>query len=146
MEQTMRRRKFAKAELDSDPKHAVSEMDHSGIDMHVGIQASLNGEAKYPPSRIELVGDRMTAEVDGREQLASEPSSYKRFSWPFHEKYDPPARPGELPATVPLELPASPLATASRRSNSSSPVFRSGNMSPVDGSNGSSPMRQPSRG
>lgn len=89
----------------------------------------------------------MPAEMDGREQLASELSSYKRFSWPFHEMYDPSARPLELPATVPLELPTSPLLIASRRSNSFSPVFRSGNMSPVDvGSNGSSPMHQPSRG
>lgn len=30
------RQVFAKAELDTDPKHAVYEMDHSGIDMHVG--------------------------------------------------------------------------------------------------------------
>lgn len=42
------RRGFAKAELDTDPEHAVYEMGHSGIDLHVGTQDSINGEANYP--------------------------------------------------------------------------------------------------
>lgn len=77
----------------TDPKHAVYEMDPSGVDTNVGA--------------------RMTTEGDSCERLASELSSYKRFSWPFHEMYDPPGRPGELPATLPLELPASSLVFSS---------------------------------
>ncbi|KAL8918124.1 MAG: hypothetical protein Q9172_005551 [Xanthocarpia lactea] len=157
------RQGFAKAELDTDPNHAVYEMGDPKVHLHAGRpQDSTSGEAKDPASHIELMGDGSMAEMNGSEQLASELSSYKGFSGPYHEMYDPSAppvempavssqelpavSPQELPAVSPPELPGSPLPTVSRSSNSSSGVFRSANMSPVDRSTGSSPKNQPSRG
>ncbi|KAL8847290.1 MAG: hypothetical protein Q9221_007666 [Calogaya cf. arnoldii] len=80
------RQGFVKAELDTDPNHAVYEMGHSGIDLHAGTpQDFINDEAKYSTSHIELMGDRMMAEMNGSGQLASELPSYPGFSGPFHE-------------------------------------------------------------
>ncbi|KAL8653691.1 MAG: hypothetical protein Q9226_003742 [Calogaya cf. arnoldii] len=80
------RQGYVKAELDTDPNHAVCEMGHSGIDLHAGTpQDSINEEAKYSTSHTELMGDRMMAEMNGSGQLASELSSYPGFSGPFRE-------------------------------------------------------------
>ncbi|KAL8910796.1 MAG: hypothetical protein Q9171_003932 [Xanthocarpia ochracea] len=157
------RQGFAKAELDTDRNHAVYEMGDPKVHLHAGRpQDSTNEEAKHPASHLELMGDGSMAEMNGSEELASELSSYKGFSGPYHEMYDPSAPPLEMPAISPQELPAvfpqelhavspqempgSPLPTVSRSSNSSSGVCRSANMSPVDRSTGSSPRNRPSRG
>ncbi|KAL8775101.1 MAG: hypothetical protein Q9209_000580 [Squamulea sp. 1 TL-2023] len=140
------RQGFAKAELDTDSDHARYEMGDPKADLYAQTpQDSINREVKHLASHAELMGDRMTVEMNGSGQLASELSSYKGFSGPFHEMYDPSAPPVELPATLPLELPASPLPTASPSSNTSSMIFKSANKSSVDRSNGSSPVHEPSR-
>lgn len=123
---------FAKAELDTDINHAKYEMDSSGDGSVPKTPRNwVDEKARHPGLHSELVGDGSMAELNGG-QGASELSSHKGFSGPYHEMYDPSAASTELPADTPLELPASPLPTFSRSSRSSSQVFRSANMSPVD--------------
>ncbi|KAI4234105.1 MAG: hypothetical protein L6R40_006870 [Gallowayella cf. fulva] len=110
------RQGFAKAELDTELDHALYEMGDPNIDPPT--KAPTNGDVKHPAFHAELVGDRMTAEMNGSNgQPASELPSYKGFSGPFHEMYDPSIPPVELPAHFPQELPASPLPAFSRSSS-----------------------------
>ncbi|KAL8801024.1 MAG: hypothetical protein Q9182_004768 [Xanthomendoza sp. 2 TL-2023] len=137
------RRGFAKAELDTDPSHALYEMGDPTADHLANTTLDLMvGDIKHPTSHVELVGGQMMAEMNGSGQHASELSSYKGFSGPFHEMYDPSIRPVELPADFPQELPASPLPVASRESNSLTGITRSTNMSPVGGSKDSSSIHR----
>ncbi|KAL9000515.1 MAG: hypothetical protein Q9169_000808 [Polycauliona sp. 2 TL-2023] len=142
-EAEMIRQGFAKAELDTDPNHAVYEMGHPGLDLHAGTRPDRG--VKYPRSHAELMGGRLMAEMNGSGQLASELPAYKGFAGPCQEMYDPSVPPVELPATVPKELPASPPPAISRSSKSSSAVFRSAIMSPRARSDGPLDMHQPSR-
>ena len=103
------RQGIAKAELDTDPNHAVQAIGLFETDPDAGVSKNLvDGELKYPASHVELMGGRMMAEMNGSGQLAAELSSYKGYSGPSHKIYNPPARQVELPATVPGKLPASP--------------------------------------
>ncbi|KAL8707211.1 MAG: hypothetical protein Q9220_007705 [cf. Caloplaca sp. 1 TL-2023] len=141
------RQGFAKAELDTDANHARYEM--AGTEGHSQAQSSdvsLIEKTSVPGMHAELMGDRLMGELYGSGQPASELPSYKGFSGPYHEMYDPSTVPVELPADVPHELPTPPPPALRRSSNSSSAVFRSVNMSPVSHSNRSSSLRQPSVG
>ncbi|KAL8676315.1 MAG: hypothetical protein Q9186_007162 [Xanthomendoza sp. 1 TL-2023] len=132
------RRGFAKAELDTDPDHALYEMGDPNTNHLTKTPSDLmGGHVKHPTSHAEMVGGPMMAEMHGSGQYASELSSYRGFSGPFHEMYDPSTPPVELPADIPLELPASPLPVASRDSNFSPGISRS--------ANDSSSIHQPSR-
>ncbi|KAL8946646.1 MAG: hypothetical protein Q9222_006987 [Ikaeria aurantiellina] len=141
------RQGFAKAELDTDSRHARYEM--AGAEGHSEAQSSdvsLTEKNRHPSMHAELVGDRLVGELHGSGQPASELPAYKGFSGPYHEMYDPSTVPVELPADIPHELPASPPPVFRRSSNSSSAVFRSGNLPPVSHSSRSSPLRQLSGG
>ncbi|KAL8717936.1 MAG: hypothetical protein Q9225_004869 [Loekoesia sp. 1 TL-2023] len=140
------RRGFAKAELDTNLDHALYEM--GGRDDRPGNRpygAWVDEKAMHPRLHAELIGDGSRAELTGSGHGASELSSRGKFSGPYHEMFDPLVPPVELPADMPRELPASPLPTFSRSSDSSQ-SFRSANMSPVHRSSRPSPRRPPPGG
>ncbi|KAL8775492.1 MAG: hypothetical protein Q9194_003711 [Teloschistes cf. exilis] len=134
------RQGFAKAELDTDLNHAKYEMAGSEGSSGPRTPDWVDEKAKHPGLHAELAGDGSTAELNGGGHLAAELSSYKAFSGPYHEMYDPSLVPVELPANMPEELPASSLPSFSRSSRSSpSQAFRSANISPLERSSGPSP-------
>ncbi|KAL8668082.1 MAG: hypothetical protein Q9202_000060 [Teloschistes flavicans] len=140
------RKGFAKAELDTDLDHAKFEMAGSEGSSGPRTPDWVDEKATHPGLHAELAGDGSTAELNGGGHLAAELSSYKGFSGPYHEMYDPSVVPVELPADMPGELPASPLPTLSRSSRSSSQAFRSANISPLDRSDGPSPSHRSKTG
>ncbi|KAI4204689.1 MAG: hypothetical protein LQ350_001004 [Teloschistes chrysophthalmus] len=141
------RRGFAKAELDTDLNHAKYEMAGSEGSSGPRTPDWVDEKAKHPGLHAELAGDGSTAELNGSGHVAAELSSYKGFSGPYHEMYDPSVVPVELPADMPGELPASPLPTFHRNSrSSSSQAFRSANISPLDRSRGPSSIHRSKMG
>lgn len=140
------RQGFAKAELDTNQEHARYEI--GGPDDKVGDnphEAWAGEKARRAGLHAELLGDGSRAELTGSSDGASELSSREKLRGPYHEMFDPSLAPVELPADMPRELPASPLPTFSRSSNSSQ-SFRSAKVSCVTRSNGPSPLGRPSGG
>ncbi|KAL8763076.1 MAG: hypothetical protein Q9184_001036 [Pyrenodesmia sp. 2 TL-2023] len=137
------RQGFAKAELDAsveNAKYELGEGDKLGNRVH---EAWVDEKARHPGFHAELIGDGSRPELIGSGNTASELSSRERLRGPYHEMFDPSIPAVELPANMPQELPASPLRTFSRSSNSAQ-SFRSANMSPVRSSNETLPLNQPS--
>lgn len=140
------RQGFAKAELDTNGEHAryeIGDVDgRTGKKVH---EAWVDEKGRCPGLHAELVGDGSRAELTGSSNGASELSSREKLSGSYHEMFDPSIPAVELPADMPGELPASPVPTFSRSSNSSR-SFRSANMSPIHRSNRPSLLHHPSGG
>ncbi|KAL8833217.1 MAG: hypothetical protein Q9170_004412 [Blastenia crenularia] len=136
------RQGFAKAELDTDLDHARYEM--GGPDNEPGDRTNdawVCEMAMRGGLHAELIGDGSRAELTGSGHGASELSSREKLTGPYHEMFDSSVTPVEMPADMPRELPASPLPTLSRSSKSSQSL-QSADISPVDRSGSTSPLRQ----